>query len=139
MNIKFAEMTLNYTEIVARPDMLAVTKGLAAKMAINPYTTVKDFLLSLSTGDLEHLLKISENTEDTKDSHFSELVLITEMLSKAEGLDTQNIEELTVRVNSFLTFLAIEGLARKGLVEVYRENMSFGKDMAEALIVRKLQ
>ena len=138
MNIKFAEMTLNYTEIVARPDMLAVTKGLAAKMAINPYTTVKDFLLSLSTGDLEHLLKISENIEDTKDSHFSELVLITEMLSKAEGLDTQDIEELTVRVNSFLTFLAIEGLARKGLVEVYRENMSFGKDMAKALIVRKL-
>ena len=118
--------------------MLAVTRVLAAKMIVNPYYTVKDFLLSLSDGDLNHLLEIADDEDDTPTKHYSELVLITEMLSKAEGVYTQNVEELTVRVNSFLAFLAIEGLARKGIVEVYRDNMSFGEDMAKALIVKKL-
>ena len=38
----------------------------------------------------------------------------------------------------FITWMAIESLKRKGLVKVYYENISFGDDMGEKIIVEKI-
>lgn len=127
---------VNYKEVSNNNDMLAVTRMLATRMQKSPYITVKDFLSTLSDGDLEQLLEIAEEEDYEQSTHYSELLLITEMLSRGEGLITRDVEHMTQNLNSFVAFLAIEGLARKGLVEVYRENMSFGEDMAKKIIVR---
>lgn len=36
-------------------------------------------------------------------------------------------------------FFACEGLFRKGLVKLHRENMSFGSDMGDKLLVEKIR
>jgi hypothetical protein len=41
-------------------------------------------------------------------------------------------------MNAFCAFLAIEGLSRKGLVKVYHENISFGEDFGNKIVVEKL-
>ena len=51
---------------------------------------------------------------------------------------SKDAEQVSERMNAFCGFLAIEGLSRKGLVKVYHENISFGEDFGNKIIVEKL-
>jgi len=126
--------------IVSDSSLLAVTRLLANSLTANPYYTVQNFLLGLSDGDLDTLLDISsdENFEDP-DSRFKELILIAEMLALGEGLNPGTLDVCNSRVSSLVGFLAIEGLARKGLVKSHRQNMSFGDEYGDKIIVERLQ
>jgi len=42
------------------------------------------------------------------------------------------------RVSQLIAFLAVESLARKGLVKSYPQNMSFGEDMAKKVIAERI-
>ena len=78
---------------------------------------------------LDVLLKGSEPDENDQ-VKFDDLLLIAMMLNNAEGLppveDAEGAREL---LGKMITFLAVEGLARKKLIRAYRENMSFGDDV----------
>jgi hypothetical protein len=90
----------------------------------------------MNDNDLENLLNISENEEREE---YSQILLISEMLSTGEGLSpSDNAEEFAYRMSQLVMLLAVESLHRKGLVKIYRENMSFGEDMANKIIVEKL-
>jgi len=134
-------LTIQYDKIVADTTMLAVTRMLALNVSKNPYMSVKDFLETLSDGDLDLLLLVSEE-EDNK--HFGELIIISEILAQTEGIISEHkstdemLDHTILRVQTLASFLAIEGLGRKGLVKVYRENMSFGEDQGHKLIVERL-
>lgn len=139
------DFTVNFDKIVSSKKMMPTTRLLAMTMQRNPYMTIKDFLESLNDEELSTLLNVSdEGISDSNESvaeggdRFSELILIAEMLAKAEGLSTSTLTEMTDRTNSLITFLACEDLARKGMVEVYRENMSLGEDMGDKVIVRAI-
>ena len=130
------EFIVNYDKIIKSKKSLSVTRLLAADMMSNPYTTIGDFLKSIHTKDLETLLLLSD---DSDNENFADLILMAEMLVRAEGLaGSDSSEALNVHLKKFLTFLAIEGLHRKGLVRAFRENMSFGEDMEERVIVEKI-
>jgi hypothetical protein len=61
------------------------------------------------------------------------------MLATGEGLEqSQGAEEISSRMDAFCAFLAIESLRRKGLVKVYHENISFGEDFGNKIVVEKL-
>jgi hypothetical protein len=78
-------------------------------------------------------------SDDYDNENFADLLLMAEMLVRAEGLNgSDSSEAMNIHLKKFITFLAIEGLYRKGLVRVFRENMSFGEDMEERVIVEKI-
>ena len=139
------DFVINIDKVVKSKNMMPTTRMLAMRLQRNPYTTVKDFLENLSDVELQTLLDVTEDgLDDSAGSvaegkdRFSELVLMAEMLAKAEGLHTNTLEDMTSRTNTLITFIACEGLARKGLVEVSRENMSLGEDMGDKMIVRRI-
>lgn len=139
------DFVINIDKVVNSKNMMPTTRMLAMRLQRNPYTTIKDFLENLSDVELDTLIEVSEDGLDASagsvaegEDRFSELVLMAEMLAKAEGLHTSSLEDMTSRTNTLITFIACEGLARKGLVEVWRENMSLGEDMGDKIIVKKI-
>lgn len=138
---------LNLLKIIEDREMLSVTRLLATTLLYKPYMRVGDFVKSLSDKDLDTLQEIAEQMETSDDdvkeydkiSHLEELILITEMLVRAEGLYTPDADVLTSRVGAFCTFLACEGLSRKGIIKLHHENMSFGEDMGHKILVEKIE
>ena len=120
---------VNLDEVIKNKDSLAVTRLLAADLKARPYLPVGEFLSSLSDDDLQMLVKGSE-PDEKGEVKFDDLLLIAMMLNNAEGLppveDAEGAREL---LGKMITFLAVEGLARKKLIRAYRENMSFGDDV----------
>lgn len=137
---------LNLQKIIEDRNMLSVTRLLAATLLNTPYMTVGEFVSSLSDPDLQQLMEIADGMEREEEgdqdfdkvNHLEELVLITEMLVRAEGLITTNAEDLTNRVGAFSMFLACEGLSRKGIIKLHHNNMSFGEDMGQKILVEKI-
>jgi hypothetical protein len=124
---------VNLEKVSKTKGYLSTTRLLAYRMLENPYITVEDFLLDISDSDLKELLyKVDE--EDVE-----EIILLSEMLATGEGLEYSKTDSVMLeRTNILVGFLTIESLARKGLVKVYRENMSFGDDFASKIIVEKM-
>ena len=126
---------VDYKKVAGNKSFLAVTRMLANQAMANPYITLQQFFTDLSDGDLDTLLEVAD--EEDNSFHFQEIILMTEMLSRCEGLVTKDAAQLTDRVNAFMMLLACEGLYRKGMVDVIRENYSFGDDMGDAIVVKK--
>jgi len=126
---------VNYAKVLDQKDMLPVTRLLAADLLSTPYMPVGDFIAGLSDASLAELIEVCN---DENHAHFEELLLIAEMLSAAEGLESGTLDTIHERTNHLITLIAIEYFARKGLVIVHHKNMSFGEDMGDKVIVEKL-
>ena len=128
---------VNYKHIVASSELLNITRTLASTFIDNPYISVGTFFKNIDQDDLETLINVVEEGPDNP--NFGELMLIAEMLAVGEGLDNGNVEIIENRVNQFLVLLACESLYRKGLVKVYHQNMSFGEDAGDKVIVEQYE
>lgn len=132
----YDNFVINYARVAVEKDLLSVTRLLATDMSNNPYITIGDFLKNISDNDLQNLIDIMDEGEEHK--NFEDLMLISGMLSAGEGLPCKTVDDYHKCMNMFMTFLAVESLYRKGMIKVFRENMSFGEDMAHANIAQKL-
>jgi hypothetical protein len=104
----------------------------------NPYTSLGKFFKTISDDNLLALSEIIEEGDSEFNERMEDIVLMTEMLSRAEGVPSESIEEITENVNYFGACVTCVSLARKGLVRVYYENMSFGTDNGEKILVERL-
>ena len=129
------EFSINYEKVLHEETFLPVTRLLAADLIKSQYMPIADFIKSLSDNTLEEL---NEICGDENHPNFEEMILIAEMLVAAEGTNIGGTPEVHQRLNLFITWMAIESLKRKGLVKVYYENISFGDDMGEKIIVEKI-
>ena len=135
---------INYDNVIECKECLGVTRLLAADLKANPYTTVGQFLKNISNADLKILNDIVENhsgiegDDEVTDPALADVVLIAEMLGRAEDIVSENDEDLMHRVNQFMVMITCENLGRKGLVKVYHDNMSFGDDAGHRIVVKKI-
>jgi hypothetical protein len=127
---------VNFEHVANEKSLLATTRLLAKDLTKNPYMTIGEFIKNLSDGDLEEFVKIIDTGEHH--THFEDLMLISMMLSAAEGSNGGTLDACTENLNAFNTFIICESLARKGLAKVHHENMSFGEDMKDKMIVERL-
>ncbi len=130
------QYSINYALVANEKGLLSITRLLATSMAINPYMSIGDFLKNLSDHDLQTLLEIIDFGEDH--TNFDDIMLLSGMLSAAEGIPCKSIDDYHKCMNMFMTFLTVESLYRKKLVKIFRENMSFGDDMMDAKVAEKL-
>ena len=136
--IDFENSHPHMEKIIASDKLLPVTKSVAKMLMRNPYTSLGKFFKKLSDENLQVLSEIIEEGESEFNEGMEDIVLMTEMLSRAEGVPSQSIEEITENVNYFGACVTCVSLARKGLVRVYYENMSFGTDQGEKVLVERL-
>ena len=129
--------TVNIAEVVKSKDCLAVTRLLAADLMAKPYLAVGDWLKNVSDNDLRGLLQATDNMEDPV--ILEDLMLIFMMLRQAEGLPPiKEDAQFREGVGQLVTMLVGESLARKGLIKLYRENLSFGEDMGDKIVMERL-
>ena len=129
------EFSINYQKVLHEDSFLPVTRLLAADLIKSQYMPIGDFIKSLNDNVLGELNEISA---DENHPNFEEIILITEMLAAAEGTNFGGTPEVHQRLNMFMTWLVIESLKRKGLVRIYYENISFGEDMGDKIVVEKI-
>jgi hypothetical protein len=136
---------INYEQVVKSTRLLATTRMFAKKIMDNPYLTVKDFLIDLSDRDLEFFINLLDgiDEEETDPENFDpaleDLLLISMMLRQAEGLDpVTGPDDAHESIKRLSVFLILESLYRKGMVELFRENMSMGDDYNDKMVVKKL-
>ena len=125
-------------KIIDSDKLLPVTKSVAKMLMRNPYTSLGKFFKKLSDENLQALSEIIEEGDSEFNEGMEDIVLMTEMLSRAEGVPSQCIEDITENVNYFGACITCVSLARKGLVRVYYDNMSFGKDQGDKVLVEKI-
>jgi hypothetical protein len=113
----------------------SIVKMTAVRLMENPYVTLGDFFTGLTNNDLTALNFMVEMIATDGQSR-EELVLLTEMLSRAEGAETSDDAQRASNVSYFCNLVTIVSLHRKGLVDVMFENMSFGADMKDKPIVQ---
>ena len=129
------EFSINYQKVLHEDTFLPVTRLLAADLIKSQYMSIGDFIKSLNDNVLVELNEISA---DENHPHFEEMILLTEMLAAAEGTNFGGVREVHQRLNMFITWLIFESLKRKGLVKIHYENLSFGEDMADKIVVEKI-
>ena len=129
---------VDMANVVKDKNSLAVTRMLASDLLKNPYLLVGDWIGNITDSDLQALLTGAE-TNDEGDFNLDDILLLAMMLRQAEGLPPmKTMDECREAVGQFIMMLAGESLARKGLVRIYRENLSFGADMGDKVIMEKI-
>lgn len=130
---------INYDMVTQAKELLPITRLLAVDLKKNPYLSVGDFLKNLSDNTLQEMVDYGDKIKDDP-SVVGDFVLISMMLAAAEGLDSEADSDTAQDwANSLVTFFALESLHRKGLVKLRHENLSFGEDYANKIIVEKIQ
>ena len=136
--IDFENSHPDMEKIIESDKLLSVTKSVAKMLMRNPYTSLGRFFKKLSNENLEILMEIIDEGDSEFNERMEDIVLMTEMLSRAEGVPSQSVDEITENVNYFGACITCVSLARKGLVRVYYDNMSFGADNGDKMIVEKI-
>lgn len=129
----FMPFNINLEKVVKTKDYLGTTRLLASHFLNNQYMSVADFLTEISDSDLKSFMHMIDEED------IEQFILISEMLAIGEGLDLSDSDDTIMkRTNTLIGFMTVESLARKNLVKIHRENMSFGDDFLDKVIVEKL-
>lgn len=132
-NVQFT--TVNYPRVLSDPDLSCVVKNTARQLMESSYMTLKDFFTSLSDSDIVQLMDMVDNAENNS-TYLKNLLLLSEMLARAEGTDELDDEASYKNLNYFCALITCISLERKGLVKVKHENMTFGDDIGDLEVVR---
>ena len=84
-------MEIDFQKILNNNSILPMVRLLAADLMKNPYMSIGTFLQRARTDDLQLILEASEDEEDER---LSDILLLAEMLAKAEGVETECIEDV---------------------------------------------
>jgi len=125
-------------KIIQAEGLLPITKSVAKLLLKNQYLSLGKFFKRISDDHLQELMEIIDDADNEFNDGMEDIVLMTEMLSRAEGVPSESIEDITENVNYFGACVTCVSLERKGLVRVFYENMSFGKELGEQTLVEKL-
>ena len=122
------------------PRTWSINKSLAFKLSFNSFASLGDFLQSLSDADMDFLMRIVDSLHEDNEETITEFMLLTFLLSYAEGLDiTEDAEQISKRSNVLAGFIVAESMARKDLVELMYENMSLGEDAMNLVVIKPTQ
>lgn len=133
LNIDFP-FEINYEKIVQTKSLLPMVRLLAADLMKNPYMTLGLYFQTAKDTDLELIL---ESSEDEDDERLSDILLMAEMLAKAEGVITEDIDDVYVHLNTFITLAAVTSLDRKDLIDAEYDNMSFGEEYSKHIVAKR--
>jgi hypothetical protein len=133
LNIDFP-FEINYEKIVQTKSLLPMVRLLAADLMKNPYMTLGLYFQTAKDTDLELIL---ESSEDEDDERLSDILLMAEMLAKAEGVITEGIDDVYVHLNTFITLAAVASLDRKDLIDAEYDNMSFGEEYSKHIVAKR--
>lgn len=130
--------SIDFLKVLEDDRFSALTKATVRTLMRHPYMQLGDFFKNLSSNDVA-VLSIMVELSKTDDDILSDLLILTEVLSRAEGADPVCAQDTYENLNYFCTLITCESLCRKGLVDIKYENMSFGRDVQEEVVMLRKQ
>lgn len=118
---------VNLNLVLQSEELLLITRWLAGKILEDEYVTIGEVLYQVAQMDdydLERLINLAESFEDYGPGDHN-IVLMTLMLSAAEGLPVETLDQLHQNIGFLMLFLTAMSLEAKGLAVVYYENLTF--------------
>lgn len=134
---KLPDYTIDFDKVSKTESLLEITRSTAKNILKRPYTTIGQFLKGLSDEDLYTLCDIIDDEDDPR--IYQDILLLTIMLAVSEGIPAKSSKESTENLKYFCTMLHCVSLERKGFVRVFYDNMSFGEDSGERVVVERLR
>ena len=113
---------VNYSHVLDAQDLSDLLKSAATRLMSNPYCTLPRFLQSFRDHELQEFV---EKIGDPDAPNLKEPVLLTIMLTQAEGLDVDNETDYAIYVDYTIFIMVTESLRRKGLVKIDYSKISF--------------
>ena len=135
--------TLNIGRCIADKTIPAVIRGLFMELRDHGYTNTGKFFQEMSDIDLDTLNYLAEQTHPESDSTEEEsnrayevLALFGMALTVGEGreLTMENAED---SLKIAISYIAIESLSRRGLVEAFHENWTMDRDDTSPIVKAK--
>jgi hypothetical protein len=130
-------MGINLEKVTQDSKIPSTIRALAMDLMRCPYLSVGDFLKNLSDSEVYGLQELVE--EETFES-MENLLLLTIMLAKAEAADGPWEDKALIaeQLTKMQMLITVASLHRKGMIQVWYENFSLGKDMEDKQIASKL-
>lgn len=128
-----------------RENYSSCTRLLASNLINNPYITPGQFITELSNYELDWLIETTEKlTIENEglyddDEDVDELIIITLMLSQAEGVSVIDESQLFDHIKLMTLMLVGTKLGRDGVVKLFPEKFSFGQDMRDEIIFEPIK
>lgn len=129
------QFTPNLERIIELPKTPAVVKEIARRVQKDGYILPGTFLKGLSDVDLDMLVSLCEAMhvesvapQSAKSFAYETLIMLTTLLTLGEGKTGQTSDELLEDLVTTVTFVTLEKLARRNLVEFDREAASYIDD-----------
>jgi len=126
-------LSIDHDKIINHKGYTSATRLLAAQLRGNPMMLVSKFYKELSDTELEELRELSESS-NSDDVTLSEIMLLTLLLTSAEGTSALTEEELIGHMNITRIFISTAYLHRQGLVTANFDAFSYGTDMEDQVI-----
>lgn len=134
----------NLEKVVGDVEYLPIVRLTAAGLISNPYNTVGNWLQNVANGDLNDLLEIINEQHDAYEldpdamiDAYDNIVLLTLILAQSEGVDLEDFDDLHDNVGILSILLTTEGLARKGLVDIMYDQVSFGSEFRDVVVAKR--
>ena len=129
---------LNIDAVLNSKDACAQVKLLAMKAKAGEYIIPGEYLKSLNDLDLGALVNIADMSAFHEPALFN-MVCLSEILASSEGFPPMNDEEARKNVGFMVVILTSMMLARKGVVIVHYDNISFAGTAEQDTIVTLVQ
>lgn len=132
-----------YPEVVKDTNFDPITRLLARQIMEVRYLSVGDYFQNLPDADLEAIIDMIEVDSEFEDGDLSptarDIIMLTLMLSQAEGGATGDLDDLVLKVKAFKVLAVLTHLARNGMAEPNYENFSIQADAAMLPIASRIQ
>ena len=120
--------TVNYDQILDSQDICDLIKTAATRMQSNPYCTLPRFIQAFRDDELQEFVEL---IGDPNDPNLKEPVLLTIILTQAEGMEITDETEFAVFVDYVIFIMVTESLRRKKLVTIDYSKISFDNALSK--------
>lgn len=140
------EFSIDLNSVQKSKNVMAVVRNLALEMKERPYITLNEFLENISDSDLrmlidkidENMIHTMENGDESFSKGFEDVMLLSLLMTSAEGLQIGDIDQVQDKLNRFILCLTCESLHRKGVVKFHRQFATLGNEMDQKILVETL-
>lgn len=135
---------VNLQRVIEHKEINSLIKYVAMTIKESGYYSLSLFLRTISNSDLQSLVEDLEMVKHVNDLPTGEftvlenLIILSEMLSQAEGCIGNSDDEAEANFNYFSVVLVCESLKRKGIVTINYDNISFCDEMRDKVFVTKI-
>lgn len=133
------EWYLNYKIISESENICPTIRLLAIDLQKTTYLSIGDWIRSLSDRSFDEINELAQ-TEDEESFDMEQLLLLTLMLSHAEGTNLPNddMEGMNRQLAILRQLIVFTSLEKKGLVRCHYNNFTLGEDLGDRTIVEKI-